>query len=95
MERNELVQRVKEIIVKVLNLDIQPAEIADDELLLGGGLEVDSLAVLQIVDELEVVFSVTARDEEVTADLFRSVATLTDFVERKLAEAGEREQVKG
>jgi len=41
-------QALKELIVKECDKDIAPASIADDELLIGGRMELDSLDALQI-----------------------------------------------
>ena len=45
--------------------------------------ELDSMAVLELVVELEQRFGITVDDEDVTAEVFETVASLAAFVESK------------
>jgi acyl carrier protein len=42
--------------------------------------ELDSLAVLELVVELERRFGITVEDEELSADAFATLGALTEFV---------------
>lgn len=77
-QRRELVTRVKELLVRALQLDLTPDEIAEDSPLFGFGLGLDSIDALTIIvgieDELGVVIP------EDMPYIFRSVNTIADFV---------------
>jgi acyl carrier protein len=63
--------RVKRTIIEVLNLDLEPAQLADDVPLYSTTIRLDSLTLLQLITELEKEFSCQVDDEAVMmADLF-------------------------
>ncbi len=90
---NSVARRVKRAIIQSLGLEIAEAEIADDEVLFGGGMAIDSVASLEIVAAIEREFDLKVPDEDLTADLFDSVATLVEYVELRLQEAGSPDSV--
>jgi acyl carrier protein len=45
--------------------------------------ELDSMALLELLVELERRFGITVEDEDVTPDVFETVASLTAFVQAK------------
>jgi len=76
--------RIKELIVRVLEIKVDPAEILDDEKLFHGGLGLNSIATLELVAAIEETFGIRVEDEELTVALFESVASLSNFVKAKL-----------
>lgn len=76
--------RVKEVIVKALDLRVEPEEIPDDETIFGGGIGADSTATLEIVFAVEEEFGIEVEDEDLRVELFDSVRSLTEYVRRKL-----------
>ena len=44
------------------------------------------MAVVNVITALEDHFGITVDDDEISAQTFETVGTLTDFVEQKLAE---------
>jgi acyl carrier protein len=57
----------------------------DEEMgLLGRGIGVDSIEVLQLVTAIEKEFDLTIDDDELAAEQFRSVGNLITFIEGKL-----------
>ncbi len=78
MRRRELNERIKQIIVKNLDLDRDPALIADDQPLFGRGLGLDSLDALEIVVSIEEEFGVTIHDDDVA--VFGSVNKVADYI---------------
>jgi acyl carrier protein len=82
--------RVKQAIVRALDLEVTAAEIADDEVLFGGGLGADSVATLEIVFALEEEFGFAVDDDELRVELFDSVRSLVEYVEAKLVNAEAR-----
>ena len=65
------------------------APITVDEDLIKRGI-VDSLGVMQLVDFCESRYGLRVTDADLVPDNFRTVRTLADYVERKLAENPDR-----
>ncbi|MBI2504161.1 MAG: acyl carrier protein [Candidatus Latescibacteria bacterium] len=82
--KRTIVHRVKRTIVRSLELEIAPEELADDEVLFGSGLGADSEATLEVVFALETEFGIEVEDEELRVELFATVRSLVDYVERKI-----------
>ena len=87
-EIEQLVQRLKEIIVESLNLDgTEPASIDDREPLFGEGLGLDSVDALELVVALEREYGIKIRSDEIDQSAFANVESLGRFVARCRAEA--------
>ena len=82
-DRQELAAKVKDLIVRRLKLEIDPASIQDDAPLFGEGLGLDSIDALELVLGLEQEFGIKVQDEEVGVKAFASVNALCDFIEQK------------
>ncbi len=83
MAQENLARRVKELIVRRLKLDVDPATIEDNAPLFGEGLGLDSIDALELVLGLEQEFGIKVEDEEVGVKAFASVNALCDFIEQK------------
>lgn len=83
MNKDDLAPRVKELIVRRLKLDIDPATIDSSAPLFGEGLGLDSIDALELVLGLEQEFGIKVEDEEVGVKAFASVDALVDFIEQK------------
>ena len=84
VDEQEVKRRVKKAIVDALGLQIDPHTIPDDEVIFGGGMGADSTAALEVVFEIEEAFGIEVDDEELRVDLFDSVSSLTNYVQRRL-----------
>jgi acyl carrier protein len=82
-DREEQARRVKELIVRRLKLDMDPAAIDSAAPLFGEGLGLDSIDALELVLGLEQEFGIKVEDEEVGVKAFASVDALVDFIEQK------------
>lgn len=78
------VQAVKDVVVDALGVHERADSIDADTQLLGGLPELDSMAVLVLVHDLEERFDITVEDEDLTADVFDTLRSLAAFVDRKL-----------
>lgn len=78
-------QEVIKILRSVLSLDAAKQPLDRDSALLGSVAELDSMAVVSILTTLEERFGFAVDDDEVDGRTFASVASLTEFVENKLA----------
>jgi acyl carrier protein len=76
---------IKRTLVDVLELDIPPEQIRDDDALFTHGMGVDSVEALEIVRELERRFSITLADDEIGTAMFQDVLSLADSVSAALA----------
>jgi len=83
---SSLAAQVKEVIVRELNLqDMRPEDIHDDVQLFGGGLGLDSLDALQLAMALEDHFDIKLPEGDAVRPVFRSVATIVEFIEKSRA----------
>jgi acyl carrier protein len=74
---------VKAVLVSVLGIEDRAASIDADTQLLGNLPELDSMAVLELVAAFEERFGVTIDDDEVTAEAFDTLGSLTAMVAGK------------
>jgi len=81
VDRTELKQRLKQLLVEGLRLDeIVPADIRDGEAIFGEGLGLDSIDALELAVLVEETFHVSIPDEEVGRVAFASIDALAEFV---------------
>jgi acyl carrier protein len=83
------VEEVKAVLVDALGVEDQAAAIDATTPLFGSLPELDSMAVLELVLALEDRFAITIEGEDVTADAFATLTSLTEFVERQLGAVAE------
>ncbi|MDP9362218.1 MAG: phosphopantetheine-binding protein [Acidobacteriota bacterium] len=84
---NDLKRKLKELLIERLKFeDMTPDDIKDDDPLFAGGLGLDSIDALEIVVMLESEFGVKVKNESAARENFRSIASLAEFVEQRLAE---------
>lgn len=76
---------VLSIIDDVLNLCGRAKEFDLDTPLLGALPELDSMAVVGLINQLEEHFGFTVEDDEIDGATFASVRSLVEFVDAKLA----------
>ncbi|HVS04435.1 MAG TPA: acyl carrier protein [Thermoanaerobaculia bacterium] len=84
----ELRERIKQLIVERLKLEIDASAIGDSQPLFGDGLGLDSIDALELVLGVEQEFGVKIEDEEMGAQALASVDTLAEFVTAKRAAEG-------
>jgi acyl carrier protein len=74
------IAEVKAAVVETLGLEDRAETIDATTPLLGALPELDSLAVLELIVELERRFGISVEGDELSADAFATLGTLTDFV---------------
>lgn len=74
--------RLKEMIVERLFLDVAPADIADDDMLMDT-FEIDSVRLFEIVIGLEEIFEISLEDDEFSIERFETVKAIADLVRQK------------
>lgn len=81
MDRNELIQQLKEQIIKQLNLaDKKPEDIRDDDPLFVEGLGLDSIDALELIVLLQQEYNIKLKNAEEGQTIFRSVGTMADYI---------------
>lgn len=75
---------VKAVVVATLGVEDRADTLDATTPLLGALPELDSLAVLELVFELEQRFGIEFEGEDVTADVFETLSSLAAFVDSKL-----------
>ena len=85
MDRRRLEHRIKERVVKALELDIEPSDIPDDEVLFGGELGLDSISVLEVLVAIEEEFAIEIEEEDFRVEEFASIRQLAEYIGSALA----------
>lgn len=75
---------VKNLLARSLQLGSRADALTAESPLLGALPELDSMAVVGILTSLEEHYGFTVEDDEISADTFTTLGSLTGFVERKL-----------
>lgn len=76
---------VKTVLAQSLQLGARADTLTADSPLLGALPELDSMAVVMILTNLEEHFGFTVEDDEISADTFATLGTLTAFAEQKIS----------
>jgi len=76
---------VKRVLGETLQLGDRADRFTAETPLFGAIAEFDSMAVVTVVTALEERFGIFIQDDEIEADVFATVGSLADFVDRKLA----------
>jgi acyl carrier protein len=76
---------VRGVLGNVLQLGERAQTLVRSSGLLGTLPELDSMAVVGVIGELEAQFGIQFADDEITADSFQTLGALVDLIEQKLA----------
>lgn len=74
------VDEVKEVLLETLGIEDQRDQIGPDTKLIGSLPELDSLAVVELLTELDRHFGLDLAAEDLSAEVFETLQTLTAFV---------------
>lgn len=78
---DELILKLKQEIIEVLNLeDVKPEDIADDAPLFGEGLGLDSIDALELIVLLEKNYGIKLQDPAKGKDIFKSIRVMAEYV---------------
>ncbi len=77
---------VTHIVCEVLQISDRAAGMDSSTPLLGSIPEFDSMAVVSVITALEEAYGIFVEDDEIDAETFETVGSLTHFIEAKLAQ---------
>lgn len=81
-------EQLKPIILSSLRItDLTPEDVRDDQPLLSGDLEIDSIDILQLIVEIERHFGIKLVQGNFNQKYLESIDALAAFIESKVAEA--------
>ncbi|MBU4010559.1 MAG: acyl carrier protein [Proteobacteria bacterium] len=75
---------VAAVVINTLGITGSRNKLDTDSPLLGAIPELDSLAVVNILTAIEEMFDIIIDDEDVSAELFATLGSLSAFIETKL-----------
>ena len=86
---DDIKEQLKLILLKSLRItDVSPANLRDDQPLMGGELEIDSIDVLQLILEIERHFGIKlVRGGKFEKEEWSSINALAAAIENRLVEA--------
>jgi acyl carrier protein len=79
-----IVAGVRDVLVRVLEIEDRAADIDANTPLLGELPELDSLAVVELAQALENHFDIVIDDEAFTGEVFATVGTLAGFIAEQM-----------
>ena len=76
-----LVNKLKEEIIEVLNLeDMQPSDIDENAPLFGDGLGLDSIDALELIVLMEKNYGIKLQDPNQGKEIFRSIKVMAEYI---------------
>jgi acyl carrier protein len=78
------IDKVRDLLGETLGLGDRTASMVASTPLLGNLPELDSMAVVEIVTRLEADFQIRIHDDEISAETFATLGSLTAFIDGKL-----------
>lgn len=78
-----IVDRLKGIIAGKLDVNLKKEDIDETVSLFEDGLGLDSIAIVELIVNIEKEFDIAIQDDELNAGLFRSLNVLGEFIGEK------------
>lgn len=79
-------EEVRTTLTNILSINDRKDTLTEHSALLGSVPELDSMAVVNVITALEEQFDIMIDDDEISAEIFETLGSLTDFIEKKIAE---------
>lgn len=81
---DSILPTLKSVLALELGLNLDPEQIADDAVLVDGGLNLDSIVLVELIGILEGRFGFVFQDADLRMATFASVEALADTIVRRL-----------
>lgn len=79
----ELILKLKNEIIEVLNLEeVKPEDIDENAALFGEGLGLDSIDALELIVLMEKNYGIKLQDPNQGKDIFKSIAVMADYISK-------------
>jgi acyl carrier protein len=82
-EASEIIQEIRQILVKDMQLNMIPEEIPDNYSLLESGMALDSILIAELITRIEDRFGLQFDDNVLNAELFNNLILLAGFVAQR------------
>jgi acyl carrier protein len=81
-------EAVRSMLIDLLGLEDRADQVDADTALFAAMPEFDSLAILQVISELEERLGIEMDDADINAEVFATVRSLSEYVDGRLGEHG-------
>lgn len=81
--------RLKSLLIETLGADIKPEAIDDKTPLIGSGLGLDSVVILQLISKMEKDFGFSLNDLTIGPELFRNIESLANGIREQMGKGAE------
>ncbi len=88
MNKDQVLEKLKRILVEELDLGLRLEQIGDEVSLLEDGLAIDSISMAEFIHLLERGFAIEVLDEDIQTATFGSLDSVVDLVLRRLSARG-------
>lgn len=79
----DLILKLKQEIIEVLNLeDVKPEDIDNDAPLFGEGLGLDSIDALELIVLMEKNYGIKLQDPAKGKEIFKSINVMADYIQK-------------
>ena len=81
----ELILKLKNEIIEVLNLEeVKPEDIDENAALFGEGLGLDSIDALELIVLMEKNYGIKLQDPNQGKEIFKSIAVMADYINKNM-----------
>ena len=84
MSREEIIQKLKNLLYKKLEIDAKTVELSESTLLIEYGLGVDSVSTMEFIVALESEFGIEIDEAEINLEIFRTMNSVAAYISGKL-----------
>ncbi len=84
MDKEEIKNRIKKVLVARLLQDFRPEDIKNDAPLIELGVGADSVATLELIVALEEEFQISIDESEVNQELLATVNSISDYISSRI-----------
>lgn len=88
MERMEMYEQIKQAICAVLREEVNFEGITENTDIIEA-LNLNSVVAIELVVRIETIFDIEIADEDLSIELFKTLATIADYVVKRQSEANE------
>ena len=96
MHREYIINEIRDIVTTFFQIDEEEnsmeIDLGEDDVLLNNEYGVNSIALVNIVVEIERRFDIEIEDEYMTLDFMETIGTMADFIMEKLSSKDDNNQ---